>query len=190
MIQRNAQGPTVIYAGLPFARRREGNGTAVIVALASGGSELLPSREIWEPFGSLRRDMERLFEDFSRDFGFGPPAAAGVGMAPRVDVSETESEIKIEAELPGVDERDVEVVLSDGRLTIKGARRSRRKRRKRRGITTWSSAPMGRSPARSRCRSRPTPIRSRRPSPRGAHRDRAQPPQVKAKQKKIAISKS
>ena len=64
-----------------------------------------PSREIWEPFGSLRRDMERLFEDFSRDFGFGPPAAAGVGMAPRVDVSETESEIKIEAELPGVDER-------------------------------------------------------------------------------------
>ena len=33
--------------------------------------ELLPSREIWEPFGSLRRDMERLFEDFSRDFGWG-----------------------------------------------------------------------------------------------------------------------
>ena len=39
--------------------------------------ELLPSREIWEPFGSLRRDMERMFEDFSRDFGLGPPAAAG-----------------------------------------------------------------------------------------------------------------
>ena len=73
--------------------------------------ELLPSRDIWEPFGSLRRDMERLFEDFSRDFGWGPPAAAGVGMAPRIDVSETDTELKIEAELPGVDEKDVEVVL-------------------------------------------------------------------------------
>ena len=59
------------------------------------GGEILPSHEVWEPFGSLRRDMERLFEDFSRDFGWGVPAAPGVGLAPRVDVSETESEIKI-----------------------------------------------------------------------------------------------
>ena len=82
--------------------------------------ELLPSRDIWEPFGSLRRDMERVFEDFSRDFGWGPPATAGMVGAPRVDVSETDTELKIEAELPGMDEKDVEVVLSDGRLTIKG----------------------------------------------------------------------
>jgi HSP20 family protein len=94
------------------------------------GSELLPSRDIWEPFGSLRRDMERLFEDFSRDLGWGPPAAAGVGMAPRVDVSETESEIRIEAELPGVDEKDVEVVLSDGRLTIKGEKKQEKEEKK------------------------------------------------------------
>jgi len=91
--------------------------------------ELLPSREIWEPFGSLRRDMERLFEDFSRDFGWGPPAAAG-GMAPMVDVSETDSEIKIEAELPGVDEKDVEVVLSNGRLTIKGEKKQEKEEKK------------------------------------------------------------
>jgi HSP20 family protein len=91
--------------------------------------ELGPSREIWEPFGSLRRDMERLFEDFSRDFGWGPPAAGG-GMAPRVDVSETDSEIKIEAELPGVDEKDVEVILSDGRLTIKGEKKQEKEEKK------------------------------------------------------------
>jgi HSP20 family protein len=92
--------------------------------------ELLPSREIWEPFGSLRRDMERLFEDFSRDFGWGAPALAGAGMAPRVDVGETESEIKVEAELPGVDEKDVEVVLSQGRLTIKGEKKQEREEKK------------------------------------------------------------
>lgn len=88
-----------------------------------GRGELSPSRDLWEPFGSLRRDMERLFEDFSRDLGWAPPAAAGMGMAPRVDVSETETEVKVEAELPGVDEKDIEVTLSDGRLIIKGEKK-------------------------------------------------------------------
>jgi HSP20 family protein len=89
----------------------------------------LPS--MWEPFGSLRRDMERLFEDFSRDVGWGVPAAAGGGgTAPRIDVSETEGEIRIEAELPGVEEKDVEVVLSNGRLTIKGEKKQEKEEKK------------------------------------------------------------
>jgi len=92
--------------------------------------ELASSRDIWEPFASLRRDMERMFEDFSRDFGWGPPAAAGMAAAPRIDVSETETELKIEAEMPGVDEKDVEVVLSDGRLTIKGEKKQEKKEEK------------------------------------------------------------
>jgi HSP20 family protein len=89
-----------------------------------------PGRGLWEPFGSLRRDMERLFEDFSRDFGSGAPALAGGATAPRIDVSETEGEIRIEAELPGVDEKDVEVVLSNGRLTIKGEKKQEREQKK------------------------------------------------------------
>jgi len=92
--------------------------------------ELLPGRDIWEPFTSLRRDMDRLFEDFSRESAWGPPALAGAGMAPRLDVSETDSEIRIEAELPGVDEKDVEVVLSDGRLTIKGEKKQEKEEKK------------------------------------------------------------
>ena len=92
--------------------------------------ELTPSREIWEPFGSLRRDMERLFEDFARDFGWGPPALAGAGTAPRVDVSETESEIKLQAELPGVDEKDVEGLREDGRLTVKGEKKQEKEETK------------------------------------------------------------
>jgi HSP20 family protein len=85
---------------------------------------------MWEPFTSLRRDMDRLFEGFSARPRLGPPAIAGAGMAPRVDVSETETEIRIEAELPGVDEKDVEVVLSDGRLTIKGEKKQEREEKK------------------------------------------------------------
>jgi HSP20 family protein len=85
---------------------------------------------LWEPFTSLRRDMERLFEDFSRDFSWGPPTTAGTAVAPRIDVSETDSEIKIEAEMPGVEEKDVEVVLSNGRLTIKGEKKQEKEEKK------------------------------------------------------------
>ncbi len=92
--------------------------------------ELPPSRDIWDPFASLRRDMERVFEDFSRDFGWGPPATADMAAAPRIDVSESDAEIKMEAELPGVDEKDVEVVLSGGRLTIKGEKKQEKEEKK------------------------------------------------------------
>ena len=153
------------------------------------GSELLPSREIWEPFGSLRRDMERLFEDFSRDFGFGPPAAAGVGVAPRVDVSETESEIKIEAELPGVDEKDVEVVLSDGRLTIKGEKKQEKEEKKKDyHMVERSYGSFARSIA---LPFEADPNQVKASFAKGVLTVTVpKPPQVKAKQKKIAISKS
>lgn len=74
--------------------------------------------------------MERVFEDFSRDFGWGPPATADMATAPRIDVSETDAEIKMEAELPGVEEKDVEVLLSDGHLTIKGEKKQEKKEKK------------------------------------------------------------
>ena len=83
-----------------------------------------------EPFASLPHDMERLFEDFSRDFGWGPPAPARATVMPRIDVSESEGEIKVEAEMPGVEEKDVEVVLSNGRLTIKGEKKQEKEEKK------------------------------------------------------------
>ena len=92
--------------------------------------ELARGGDVWEPFASLRRDMERVFEDFSRDFSWGLPATAGTAVAPRIDVSETDSEIKIEAEMPGVEEKDVEVVLSNGRLTIKGEKKQEKEEKK------------------------------------------------------------
>jgi HSP20 family protein len=92
--------------------------------------ELLAGSGASEPFPSLRRDMERLFEAFSRDFGWGAAAQGGAVTAPRIDVSETDSEIRIEAELPGVEEKDVEVVLSHGRLTIKGDKKQEKEEKK------------------------------------------------------------
>ena len=67
--------------------------------------------------------LVRMFDDFFR----GPPlSSAGDGqgtiMAPKIDISETENELRIRAELPGVSQGDVEVMLNDDRLTIRAER--------------------------------------------------------------------
>jgi HSP20 family protein len=77
------------------------------------------------PFAPLR-EFERLFGDFFSVFGV--PARAereavalppGI-IAPRIDVSETDDEVRIKAELPGVNEKDIDVRLIDDVLTIRG----------------------------------------------------------------------
>jgi HSP20 family protein len=88
-----------------------------------------------DPMVSLRREIDRLFDDFTADFGFGrgrslfdlspfrhfeAPRLAGGMIAPHVDVTESDKEIKITAELPGMSEKDVELVLTDDVLTLKG----------------------------------------------------------------------
>ncbi|HLG89003.1 MAG TPA: Hsp20/alpha crystallin family protein [Alphaproteobacteria bacterium] len=79
-----------------------------------------------QPFLTLHQEMNRLFDDFSRRFGapgFGAEHSFGW---PSVEMSETEKEIKIEAELPGLDDKDFELLLSDGALTIRGEKKSER----------------------------------------------------------------
>jgi HSP20 family protein len=75
-------------------------------------------------FQSLHREMDRLFDDFTRGFAM-PSEVAGV-MTPKVDVAETDKEIEVTAELPGLEEKDVEVVLSDNVLTIRGEKKAER----------------------------------------------------------------
>jgi HSP20 family protein len=80
-----------------------------------------------ETLGSLFRDVEKAFEDFSRRSPFAPPSAFSSDvMAPRIDVSETKDAIEVTAELPGVDEKDVDLTLADGVLTIRGEKKTER----------------------------------------------------------------
>jgi HSP20 family protein len=80
------------------------------------------TRSDFDPFASMRRDMDRMFDEMLKGFGGKVPAEYAV-TAPRMDVKETEAGIEITAELPGVDEKDVEVELSDDILTIRGEKR-------------------------------------------------------------------
>lgn len=76
-----------------------------------------------DPFSSLHREMNRLFDDALR--GSGPVGTASM-MAPRMNVSETGQDIRIEVELPGVSEQDVHLDLTDDLLTIRGEKRATR----------------------------------------------------------------
>ncbi len=82
-----------------------------------------------DPFTTMRREMDRLFENLSREFGWPMPERAGA-IVPSIDVSETDSELKVEAELPGVDEKDVEVSVVDNVLTIRGEKKEEREEKK------------------------------------------------------------
>ena len=81
-----------------------------------------------DPFHTLHRQIDRLFEDFGRWPAL--EAFSGASNAPRINVSETDSALEVEAELPGLDEKDVEVVLNDNVLTIKGEKKNEREEKK------------------------------------------------------------
>jgi HSP20 family protein len=75
-----------------------------------------------DPFWSLHREMNRLFEDFGRGFGLGP-LFGPEGFEPRIDVRETDDEVLVTAEIPGLEEKDFELSLSAEALTIRGEKR-------------------------------------------------------------------
>lgn len=81
-----------------------------------------------DPFLSLHREGNRLFDDVLRGFGsnlpsFNTPSAFSGGW-PSVEISDNETEIKVTAEMPGLEEKDIEVLLDDGVLTLKGEKHS------------------------------------------------------------------
>jgi HSP20 family protein len=95
------------------------------------GREHMPvRREERDPFRDFQRQMNRLFDDFFTDFPFAPRGGerglAAAGFSPRVDVSETDKEVKVSAELPGMDEKDITVEMDDAAITIRGERKEER----------------------------------------------------------------
>jgi HSP20 family protein len=74
------------------------------------------------PFGFLHREIDRLFDEFTR----GPLEAAGpaqVNLIPSMDVTETDKEIVITAEMPGLERKDVDISIEDDVLTIRGEKK-------------------------------------------------------------------
>lgn len=80
-----------------------------------------------DPFLMLHREINRLFDSAFRNFDiapFGNRLFDGNGSWPTIEVSETDREMKVIAELPGLEEKDVDVELANGALIIKGEKRT------------------------------------------------------------------
>jgi HSP20 family protein len=73
-----------------------------------------------DPFTALQREIDHLFEDFT----LGWPTYRAPVLTPSTDVVESDKEIEITAELPGLEEKDVAVNVADGVLTIKGEKKA------------------------------------------------------------------
>jgi HSP20 family protein len=85
-------------------------------------------RESGHPMFSLQSDINHALEDFWRTFENPMMQALQPGMGdvdiPRVDVRDRDREVEVVAELPGMDEDDVEVSVADGALVIRGEKES------------------------------------------------------------------
>jgi HSP20 family protein len=77
------------------------------------------------PFIDLRKRIDSLFDDFDR----GLPAMPG-SFAVRSNVSETDKEICVTAEIPGVEQKDIDVSVSGSRITMKGEKKSEKEEKK------------------------------------------------------------
>ena len=92
------------------------------------GRKNLPVRQdAADPFRDFQREMNRLFGEFFGEFPLaerGPESEwAPAAFMPRVDVAETDAEVKVSAELPGMDEKDITVELQDDVLTLRGEKK-------------------------------------------------------------------
>lgn len=99
------------------------------------GTGVAPRERAVGPFG----DFDRLFDALTQGFFVAPFSRGAFGgngssaeylTMPKADVSETDKAYRMTLELPGVDEKDVDIAVSDGILTIRGRKESERKEEK------------------------------------------------------------
>ncbi len=95
-----------------------------LVPWSRGDRERSPATrsESISPVISLHREVNRLFDEVFRGFE-DSRVWGGRGAWPHIDVEETDKEYRVTAELPGLEERDVEVLLQEGLLTVRGEKK-------------------------------------------------------------------
>ena len=91
------------------------------------GTQLTPFTEERGPFGLLRREMDRLFGDVLH--GTNLPSWSGVTSWPTIEVKESDKEIMVTAELPGMKQQDIDLTVENGMLMLSGERKGERAER-------------------------------------------------------------
>lgn len=102
-----------------------------LIPFNNGSRDVGLHRNEANPFLALHREMNRLFDDAFRAFDVAPFSSQAIGW-PSVEVNETDKDVKVVAEVPGLEEKDVNVELRDGLLTISGEKKSETEDKERR----------------------------------------------------------
>ncbi|MEO0538954.1 MAG: Hsp20/alpha crystallin family protein [Cyanobacteria bacterium P01_A01_bin.123] len=79
----------------------------------------------WEPFGdidTLRKEMDTLFERFNTGLG---RETSGLAFVPSAEINETDTEIYLKLEVPGMSAEDLDIEVTDGAVAITGERQSK-----------------------------------------------------------------
>jgi HSP20 family protein len=76
-----------------------------------------PVHQVFNPFGSLHREIDRLFEDFTATVSTGRNVSE---IKAKMDLAETGDGLELTVELPGLEEKDVDVAVSGNLLTVSG----------------------------------------------------------------------
>ena len=79
---------------------------------------------IGEHMGDLQRQIDRLFDDFAGRWPVDRPGNGNGHYWPALDMTETNDAVDVTAELPGIDAKDVDIVVEGDTLTIKGEKKT------------------------------------------------------------------
>lgn len=98
-----------------------------LVPWGRGGSlQTSAQSDVRNPFFALQREMNRLFDDTFSNFGM-PTMLGAAQVWPKAEVGETDKELRVSFELPGMEEKDVDVTLANGVLFVRGEKKLEKK---------------------------------------------------------------
>jgi HSP20 family protein len=83
-------------------------------------------RDYGSPLQALTEEMNRLFDDFRGRFDiepFGISRGEAGAFMPSVDITDNDKEVRVTCELPGIEEKDIDITLSKDAITIKGEKK-------------------------------------------------------------------
>src|SRR5450759_1123652 len=116
--------------------------TKIPVKIQERAADVPSTTQAWAPFVSLRQEMDRLFDDFGRGFWQLPTRRSIFDIEPSwqrevtweanpaIDIAEGEKAYELIAELPGMDEKNIEVKVANGTLIIKGEKQEEKEEKK------------------------------------------------------------
>ncbi len=84
-----------------------------------------PTREpLWEPFVNFQKEFNNLFNSFCRTLPEAGMEYSNANLCPSCDIVEDDKNFKVEFEMPGVDEQDIKVAISNGILSVKAQKKT------------------------------------------------------------------